>query len=36
MSATQEVQLEKEGKVVKAEQSLRDSLKTLSALKSRK
>ena len=36
MSAAQEVQLEKEGKVVKAEQSLRDSLKTLSALKPRK
>ena len=36
MSAAQEVQLEKEGKVVKAEQSLRDSLKTLSALKTRK
>ena len=36
MSATQEVQLEKEGKVVKAEQILKDSLKTLSALKTRK
>ena len=35
MVAAEEIQLEKEGKVVKAEQSLRDSLKTLSGLKTR-
>lgn len=35
MTAAEEIQLEKEGRVVKAEQSLRDSLKTLSGLKTR-
>ena len=34
MVAMEEVQLELEGKVMKAEQSLWDSLKTMSALKS--
>lgn len=33
MAAAEEVHLEKEGKVVKAEQSLRDTLKTLSGMK---
>ena len=36
MATTEEVQLELEGKIVMAEQSLRGQLKTMSALKSRK
>ena len=35
MSAVEEIQLEKEGKVVNAEQSLRDSLKTFSGMRTR-
>ena len=35
MSAVEKIQLEREGKVVNAEQSLRDSLKTVSGIRTR-